>query len=121
MKLKPLGHIATAATEGKIYSCTSVWPPGQRATAILTDKDLTVIYRDWFKQRDVRTVHLEDLSSVEAITGPFLGHVKILSKYMTTEGWTVSWLTKRDAYKLRDLTNELKKEASKPKDESGGQ
>lgn len=110
--MNKLGHISVKGAEGKLFSCTAVFPfqlfPD---TLRLDESKLTVVQRG-FLTRKVTPIQLPDLLNVEVMEAPLFATVRVYAKYMTmAEDWLeIAYLRKDEATKLRRLVNELKAE-----------
>lgn len=109
--MKPLGHIATAAAQGKLFTCKSIWPLDLFPDTIaLDDKKLTITHKTFFWSEQIITVQLPDLLNVEILAGPFICTVRIYSKYVTGGHIDVEKVSKGDGNRLRDIVNRLMEE-----------
>jgi len=110
-QLKQLGHITVKATEGKLFTCKSIWPLDLFPDTItLDEKKLTITHRTFFWSQQVITIQLPDLLNVEILAGPMVCTVRIYSKYVTGGQIDVEKIRKADGFKLRDIVNELMEE-----------
>lgn len=116
MRKNKLAKVAIKAVN--MYHCRTIFPFFYTVLDINED-ELTITKVDGV-HRDTKKIQIPNLSSVESGHGPLFGHVRVLSKYMTTGEVTIKWLTARDARKFTEKANELMAEFSSD-DTSGGQ
>lgn len=113
--LKKIGHVAifvrgslrvkkSGLPKKNLLKISTLFPFDLIPDTITLDREkLTVVNRTFFRSARIISTPYPDILSVELEVGPFLGNVKIKTRFFENDPLTCSMLTKADAYKLKNL------------------
>lgn len=113
--LKKIGHVAIFVRGSRrvkkielpkknLLKMSTVFPFDLLPDTITLDREkLTVINRTFFGSAKIISTPYTDILSVELEVGPFLGNVKIKTRFFENEPLSCNLLAKSDAYKLKNL------------------
>jgi hypothetical protein len=72
-------------------------------TVSIDRQKVSIIHRDFFRTANIISVKIGDVLNVESHVGPFLGSIRLYSKYFVDNFHEVHNLTRDDAVKLHKL------------------
>lgn len=71
-------------------------------TVTVDRSKLTIHHKEFFKTGEVMSIRIEDILNVTVDVGPFFGSLKIYTRFFNTDRpYTVSFLTREDAIKIK--------------------
>jgi len=98
----------TEESQEELISVTTVFPFQLFPDTITVDRQkVSIIRRHFFRVADTAVAKIGDIINVEASTGPFLGSVKIFSRYLSDSHYQMSYLTRGDTQRLQRILQGL--------------
>jgi hypothetical protein len=98
----------TEESQEELISVTAVFPFQLFPDTITVDRQkVSIIRRRFFWVADTAVTKIGDIINVEASTGPFLGSVKIFSRYLSDSHYSMSYLKRGDAQRLQRVLQGL--------------
>ncbi|HTE21906.1 MAG TPA: hypothetical protein VK674_02590 [Candidatus Limnocylindria bacterium] len=88
-----------------LVSATTVFPFTLFPDAVTLDRaKLTIAHREFFAVGEVVSIRIEDILNVMADVGPFLGSLKIFTRFFSTDKpYQVSFLRRQDALRIKRI------------------
>ncbi len=88
-----------------LVTATTVFPFTLFPDTVTLDRaKLTIAHREFFWTSEVMSIRIEDILNVTADVGPFFGSLKIFTRFFSTDKpYTVSFLHRRDALKIKRI------------------
>lgn len=98
----------TEESHDELMSANTVFPFKIFTDTITIDRQkVTIIKRRFFLSAEVAITKIGDIINVESSIGPFLGTLKIYSRYMTDDHYEMSALRRSDTQKIQKLLQGL--------------
>ena len=102
-RIKRLTHVAVLGHD-VLFRANTVFPFNLFPDTVIVDREkLTFITRYFFSIAKVTAIPIRDLLNVEADIGPFFGSVHTSSRFFITAPYSIRFLRRNDAIKLRRL------------------
>ena len=102
-RIKRLSHVAVLGHD-ILFRANTVFPFTLFPDTVIVDREkLTFITRYFFSVAKVTAIPIRDLLNVEADIGPFFGSVHTSSRFFITAPYSINFLRRKDAVKLRQL------------------
>jgi len=87
-----------------LFKANTVFPFTLFPDSVILDREkVTFVTRYFFGVAKITGIPIRDLLSVEADIGPFFGSVHTASRFFITTPFSIRWLRRKDAIKLRRL------------------
>lgn len=94
----------TEESQEELMSVSTVFPFKLFPDTVTVDRQkVSIIHRDFFRTANNVSVKIGDVLNVESHVGPFLGSIRLYSKYFVDNYHEVSSLSREDAIKLHQL------------------
>lgn len=94
-----IGH-----SKDTIFKATTVFPFNLFPDTVVVDREkVTIVNRSFFRVAEVVSLRINDVLNVMADVGPFFGAVKIQTRFFGTDGYSITFLRRRDALKLKRI------------------
>lgn len=92
-------------SEDILARAQTVFPFTLFPTTISIDRtQISITERDFFKVGEVLSIRIEDLLNIAAHVGPFLGSIKITSRFFNPEKpYHVNYLHRKDALRIKRI------------------
>lgn len=119
-RLRKVGNFFVKASEGKYFTCVSVWPFNFFPDSITLDEEKLTIVRRGFLTTDVIPIKIPDLLNIEIHNAPLFCTVEVVAKFVTARHEKIPYIRKSDGKELQKRCTELLI-ARHNQDSSGGQ
>lgn len=94
-----IGH-----SQDLIFSATTVFPFNLFPDTVALDREkVTIVNRTFFRTAEIISLRIEDVLNVMADVGPFFGAVKIQTRFFDAASYSIRFLRRNDALKLKRL------------------
>lgn len=96
---------AISGSTDMLVRAKTVFPFTLFPDSITIDRtQLTIAHRSFFQVGEVISIRIEDILNVDANVGPFFGSLKVYTRFYTTEKpYTVNWLSRDDALRIKRI------------------
>jgi hypothetical protein len=85
-----------------LVSATTVFPFTPFPDTITVDREkISVTQRFFFRTAEVVSIRIEDILNVTADIGPFMGSIKLYSRYFSPEPHEINYLRRRDTIRIK--------------------
>jgi hypothetical protein len=92
------------SSEQVLHNATSVFPFQLFPDTITIDREkINIVKRTFFRAGEVTAVHINDILSVAANAGPFLGSLKITLRNVNQDPIEVQHLSRKDALRIKSM------------------
>lgn len=87
-----------------LFSATTVFPFSLFPDSVTLDREkVTIINRVFFRVAEIVSLRIDDVLNVMADVGPFFGAVKIQTRFFDAASYSIRFLRRDDALRLKHL------------------
>jgi hypothetical protein len=87
-----------------LLKAKAIFPLDLFPDSITIDREkVTVVKRPFINLQEVNSIHIKDILNVEADAGPFLGSLKIWTRFFSSEPLEVKFLKRKDSLSIKQL------------------
>lgn len=95
---------AASNAQDVLAQAKAIFPFDLFPDTIIVDREkVTVNHREFFQVGEEISTQIHDVLNVEADTGPFLGSLKLWTRYFSQEPLQVRYLPRDDTQKLKEI------------------
>lgn len=94
-----IGH-----SQDTIFTATTVFPFNLFPDTVAVDREkVTIVNRTFFRVAEIVSLRIDDVLNVMADVGPFFGAVKIQTRFFDAASYSIRFLRRNDALKLKRI------------------
>lgn len=94
-----IGH-----SQDTIFSATTVFPFNLFPDTVTVDREkVTIVNRTFFRTAEIVSLRIDDVLNIMADVGPFFGAVKIQTRFFDAASYSIKFLRRQDALKLKRI------------------